>query len=110
LKLVAWRKKCPGLHPGQPTKQIIVARIHSDHWRSKSSNGFEQILAHRIGCQRAKPPCLAERHIHSPSSMPSPLCIVNTVLTFSTAPHSRVLPSIYTRDSDTTRARTSCLL
>ena len=48
LKLVAWRKKSLGLHPGQPTKQIIVARIYSDHSRSKTrmaSNRFWHIVS-----------------------------------------------------------------
>ena len=57
LKPVAWRKKYPGLHRDQPAKRIVeVARINSDHSCLESTNGFEQILAHRIGCQRASPP------------------------------------------------------
>src|SRR5882762_7941183 len=50
----------------------------------ENSNGFEQILAHRIGCQRAKPPCPAERHSHSPESISEGTTIVNTRLSFST--------------------------
>ena len=48
LKLVAWRKKCSDLHRSQPTKQIIVARIYSDHSRSKTrmaSNRFWHIVS-----------------------------------------------------------------
>src|SRR6267378_462174 len=51
----------------------------------ENSNGFEQILAHRIGCQRAKPPCLAERHSYSPRSISEGTKIVNTRLSISTA-------------------------
>src|SRR5438046_9717148 len=71
LNLVAWRKKYSGLSTGiSLPSELLIARIYSDHWRSKSSNGFEQILAHRIGCKRAKPPCPAEGHISSPRRMP----------------------------------------
>src|SRR5207249_8120355 len=51
----------------------------------ENSNGFEQILAHRIGCQRAKPPCPAERHSYSPRSISEGTKIVNTRFTISTA-------------------------
>ena len=88
LNLVAWRKKNPGICiPGSLPSELLIARIYSAHWRSKSSNGFEQILAHRIGCQRAKPPCLAERHIHNPRSMPRVGNNVNSGLTISTGVH-----------------------
>src|SRR2546422_6189332 len=50
----------------------------------ENSNGFEQILAHRIGCQRAKPPCLAERHSYSQKSISEGRKIVNTRLSIST--------------------------
>ena len=60
LKPVAWaclplnrHKKAPDFSGASRPKQIIVARINSIHPRSKTSDGFEQILAHRIGCQRA---------------------------------------------------------
>ena len=88
LNLVAWRKKYSGLSTGiSLPSELLIARIYSDHWRSKSSNGFEQILAHRIGCQRAKPPCLAERHIHNPRSMPRVENNVNSGLAISTGVH-----------------------
>src|SRR3984893_6492169 len=57
----------------------------------ENSNGFEQILAHRIGCQRAKPPCPAERHIYSPRSISKGPKFVNTRLTISTAVLNQVL-------------------
>src|SRR5213596_3463752 len=89
LNLVAWRKKYSGLSTGiSLPSELLIARIYSDHWRSKSSNGFEQILAHRIGCQRAKPPCPAERHSYNPSSISEGRKIVNTRLSISTAIHS----------------------
>src|SRR6267143_1451365 len=50
----------------------------------ENSNGFEQILAHRIGCQRTKPPCLAERHSYSPRSISEGRKIVNTRFAIST--------------------------
>ena len=94
LNLVAWRKKYSGLSTGiSLPSELLIARIYSDHWRSKSSNGFEQILAHRIGCQRAKPPCPAERHIHSPRSMPRAAKNVNSGLTISTGVHRGPLPA-----------------
>jgi hypothetical protein len=40
-------------------------------------NGFERILAHRIDCQRAKPPCPAERHTHNLKSISGDSGIVN---------------------------------
>jgi len=40
-------------------------------------NGFERILAHRIDCQRAKPPCPAERHTHNLKSISGDASIVN---------------------------------
>ena len=79
LKLVAWRKKYPGFNQGQPAKRIVDRSIYSDHWRSKSSNGFEQILAHRIGCQRARPPCPAEWHTNNLTSIGRCLPNVNTL-------------------------------
>src|SRR6202035_3257004 len=53
--------------------------IYSDHSGSKSVNGFEWILAHRIDCQRAKPPCPAERHTHNLKSISGDASIVNRV-------------------------------
>jgi len=60
LKLVAWRKKCSDLHRSQPTKQIIVARIYSDHSRSKTrmaSNRFWHIVS---VVKEQSPPVLQE--------------------------------------------------
>jgi tRNA(Ile)-lysidine synthase len=42
-------------------------------------NGFERILAHRIDCQRAKPPCPAERHTHNLKSISGDASIVNRI-------------------------------
>ena len=87
LKLVAWRKKMPGFAPEPACQANYCRSIYSDHSCSKRTNGFERILAHRIGCQRAKPPCLAERHIYSPRSIRSALLDVNTILMISTGIH-----------------------
>jgi hypothetical protein len=40
-------------------------------------NGFERILAHRIDCQRARPPCPAERHTHNLKSIAVLVLVVN---------------------------------
>src|ERR1700730_18579177 len=53
----------------------------------ENSNGFERILAHRIGCQRAKPPCLAERHVYSPRRIRRASEYVNRRLSISTGFH-----------------------
>jgi hypothetical protein len=57
------------LHPRQPAKRIVDRSNLLRPLALENSNGFEQILAHRISCQRAKPPCPAERHIYSPKSI-----------------------------------------
>jgi len=57
LNLVAWRKKSRDLHPRQPAKRIVDRSNLLRPLALENSNGFEQILAHRIGCQRARPPC-----------------------------------------------------
>src|SRR5216683_4686820 len=85
LNLVAWRKKSRDLHPRQPAKRIVDRSNLLRPLALENSNGFEQILAHRIGCQRAKPPCPAERRTYSPWSMPRAGRKVNTRLTISTA-------------------------
>jgi hypothetical protein len=55
LKLDAWtKKKCSDLHRSQPVQANCCRSMkNSDHSCSKRTNGFERILAHRIGCQRA---------------------------------------------------------
>src|SRR6267154_350330 len=80
LNLVAWRKKSRDLHPRQPAKRIVDRSNLLRPLALENSNGFEQILAHRIGCQRARPPCPAERQIYNPRSMPRAGRKVNTRL------------------------------
>jgi len=77
LKLVAWRKKIPGFASQAACQANYCRSIYSDHSGSKSVNGFERILAHRIDCQRAKPPCPAERHTHNLKSISGAPGIVN---------------------------------
>jgi hypothetical protein len=48
-------------------EELYCGIMPRDHSGSKRPNGFERILAHRIGCQRARPPCPAERHKKQPS-------------------------------------------
>src|SRR5437660_10046643 len=62
-------KKSRDLHPRQPAKRIVDRSNLLRRLALENSNGFEQILAHRIGCQRARPPCPAERLIYNPGSM-----------------------------------------
>src|SRR5260370_15356769 len=49
LNLVAWRKKNPGICiPGSLPSELLIARIYSDHWRSKTpmvSNRFWHIVS-----------------------------------------------------------------
>ena len=63
LKLDAWAKKnALRMFPeSQPAQANCCRSINSDYSCSKRTNSFERILAHRIGCQRASPPCPAER-------------------------------------------------
>jgi len=78
LKLVAWRKKMLRF-ASEPAYQANYCRSNLLRpFALENSNGFEQILAHRIGCQRAKPPCPAERHSYSPRSISEGPTIVNT--------------------------------
>ena len=79
LKLVAWRKKIPGFASQAACQANYCRSIYSDHSGSKSVNGFERILAHRIDCQRAKPPCPAERHTHNLKSISGGAGIVNRI-------------------------------
>ena len=77
LKLVAWRKKIPGFASQAACQANYCRSIYSDHSGSKSVNGFERILAHRIDCQRARPPCPAERHTHNLKSISVLVLVVN---------------------------------
>jgi hypothetical protein len=79
LKLVAWRKKIPGFASQAACQANYCRSIYSDHSCSKRTNGFERILAHRIDCQRAKPPCPAERHTHNLKSISGEASIVNRI-------------------------------
>jgi hypothetical protein len=97
LKLVAWRKKMPGFAPEPACQANYCRSIYSDHSCSKRTNGFERILAHRIGCQRACPPCLAERHIHSPRRIRQTFLNVNTILVISTGIHRGDLAACLSR-------------
>ncbi|PYU53445.1 MAG: hypothetical protein DMG56_29045 [Acidobacteria bacterium] len=49
MNLVAWRKKNPGICiPGSLPSELLIARIYSDHWRSKTpmvSNRFWHIVS-----------------------------------------------------------------
>jgi len=72
------------LHPRQPAKRIVDRSNLLRPLALENSNGFEQILAHRIGCQRARPPCPAERLIYNPRSMSRRGRNVNHGLTIST--------------------------
>ena len=84
LKLVAWRKKMLRF-ASEPAYQANYCRSNLLRpFALENSNGFEQILAHRIGCQRAKPPCLAGKHFHSPRSNSGGTRIVNTRFAIST--------------------------
>jgi hypothetical protein len=72
LKLVAWAKK-NALRlesESQPAQANYCRSIYSDHSCSKRTNGFERILAHRIGCQRARASCHAESTANNFKSMP----------------------------------------
>src|SRR5258708_38629297 len=84
-------KKSRDLHPRQPAKRIVDRSNLLRPLALENSNGFEQILAHRIGCQRARPPCPAERQTYSPRSMPRAGRKVKTRLTISTATLSGAL-------------------
>src|SRR5208282_632394 len=64
----------------QPAQANYCRSIYSDHSGSKRPNGFERILAHRIGCQRARASCHAESTTNNLKSMPRPCRIVNTGL------------------------------
>jgi hypothetical protein len=84
LKLVAWRKKIPGFSSQAACQANYCRSIKLRPLALENSNGFEQILAHRIGCQRAKPSCPAERRTNNLKSISVPPRNVNNGLTFST--------------------------
>jgi len=86
LKLEAWAKKNALQFPleSQPAQANYCRSIYSDHSGSKRPNGFERILAHRIDCQRARPPCPAERLTNNLMSMGTDTTPVNTHLMIST--------------------------
>jgi len=91
LNLVAWRKKNPGICiPGSLPSELLIARIYSDHWRSKTPMVSKQILAHRIGCQRASPPVL-QKGTSTAKQYASAGRNVNNGLTISTGIHRRPL-------------------
>src|SRR5690349_6853220 len=76
-------------------KQIVDRSNYSNPSALENPDGFEQILAHRIGCQRAVPPCPAERHYQSQTSMAESCIVVNSVsrrsCAFSTGfPHTHL--------------------
>ena len=65
LKPVAWRKKCLGLHPGQPTKQIIVARFTQTICARKGQMvRTDSGTSYRLS-KSDKPPCPAERQLNN---------------------------------------------
>ena len=87
LKLEAWAIKKNALRfdsESQPAQANYCRSIYSDHSGSKSANGFERILAHRIDCQRARPPCPAERLTNNLMSIRRHTLAVNTHLMIST--------------------------
>jgi hypothetical protein len=86
LKLVAWAKKnaLQFSLESQPAQANYCRSIYSDHSCSKRTNGFERILAHRIDCQRARPPCPAERLTNNLMSIRRQATPVNTHLMIST--------------------------
>jgi hypothetical protein len=86
LKLVAWAKKnaLQFSLESQPAQANYCRSIYSDHSGSKRPNGFERILAHRIDCQRARPPCPAERRPNNLVSIRTRIQSVNTLFMIST--------------------------
>jgi len=86
LKLEAWAKKnAPrSTSESQPAQANYCRSIYSDHSGSKRPNGFERILAHRIGCQRARPSCPAERLTNNLMSIRGHHRTVNTPFVIST--------------------------
>jgi len=79
MNLVACAEKKSRVAPGSCQAKLLIARIYSAIGRSKSSNGFEQILALVSIVKEAKPPVLQKAH-PSPSSMPSAVRNVNTLI------------------------------
>jgi len=82
LKPVAWAKtKMPWIapRPAYPSK-LLIRSILLKAIRARRMV-FERILAHRINCQRARPPCPAERLPNNQLSIGNPLRNVNTSLT-----------------------------
>ena len=111
LKPVAWRKKKPGLPRASLPSKIVSRSVFS-----KFSIGIallleqarpievEQILAHRINCQRAfvLPPLSSRVASNEPTKITKPAEIVNTRLTR----HSR-FPHVSTGRAKT-RVSTAC--
>ena len=96
LKLVAWAKKnaLQFSLESQPAQANYCRSIYSDHSGSKRPNGFERILAHRIDCQRARPPCPAERLTNNLMSIRMQPTPVNTQFMISTKILSDPYPTI----------------
>ena len=97
LKLEAWAKKnALRLETGEPAcpSELLSLDLLRPLGLEKP-NGFERILAHRIDCQRARPPCPAERHTHNLKSISVLVLVVNLepvwIAAFSTA-RFRALP------------------
>ncbi len=88
LKPVAWRNKKPGPEDRVSLPSKIVSRSNSlNPFVLENPNGVEQILAHRIGCQRAVvlPPCPAEWLPANPLTLPD--------FPFLSTPHYSSIPT-----------------
>jgi hypothetical protein len=97
LKLEAWAIKKNALQfslESQPAQANYCRSIYSDHSGSKRPNGFERILAHRIDCQRARPPCPAERLTNNLMSIRMQSTPVNNQFVISTKILSDPHPTI----------------
>jgi hypothetical protein len=78
LKPVAWAKKRPGLHRGQPyPSKLLIARI-TQPIRARKPGWFRTDSGTSYRLSKSVPPCPAERHFHSRTSMAVPSLFVNT--------------------------------
>jgi len=62
LNLVCVGEKNPGICiPGSLPSELLIARYYSDHWRSKSSNGFSNRFWHIVSVVKERKPPVQQK-------------------------------------------------
>jgi len=89
LNLVAWRKKIPGFASQAACQAKLCRSIYSDHLTLERLNGFEQILAHRIDCQRAILPVMQKGYLQPEEYLRASGYCQQRINVFHSSPYAR---------------------